>query len=70
MVVKEYNIHEDRALVQMVIEGDSIAFDTLFARYREMIYNTLLKFTGNSNKLVYNLHQIIKRKFNCILTAA
>lgn len=49
MVVKEYNIHEDRALVQMVIEGDSIAFDTLFARYREMIYNTLLKFTGNSN---------------------
>ena len=49
MVVKEYNTYEDRALVQMVIEGDSIAFDTLFARYREMIYNTLLKFTGNSN---------------------
>ena len=33
----------------MVIEGDSIAFDTLFARHRDMIYATLLKFTGNSD---------------------
>lgn len=47
MVVKDYNAFDDRALVKLVIEGDSIAFDTLFARHRDMIYTTLLKFTGN-----------------------
>ncbi len=49
MVVKDYNTFDDRALVKLVIEGDSIAFDTLFARHRDMIYTTLLKFTGNSD---------------------
>lgn len=49
MVVKDYNAFDDRALVKLVIEGDSIAFDTLFARHRDMIYTTLLKFTGNSD---------------------
>jgi RNA polymerase sigma-70 factor (ECF subfamily) len=33
----------------MVTEGDSAAFDALFARHSEMIYSTLLKFTGNSD---------------------
>ncbi len=33
----------------MVIEGDSIAFDTLFARHRDSIYAMLLKFAGNSD---------------------
>lgn len=45
----DYGIYDDRTLVQMVIEGDSAAFDTLFARHSEMIYATLLKFTGNSD---------------------
>ncbi len=49
MAVKEYNVYDDRTLVSMVIEGDSTAFDTLFARHSEMIYSTLLKFTGNSD---------------------
>lgn len=49
MVVKEYDIHDDRILVKMVIEGDSRAFDTLFARHRDTIYAMLLKFTGNSD---------------------
>ncbi|MBR4969832.1 MAG: sigma-70 family RNA polymerase sigma factor [Alistipes sp.] len=49
MVVKEYDIHDDRILVKMVIEGDSRAFDTLFARHRDSIYAMLLKFTGNSD---------------------
>lgn len=49
MVVKDYNAFDDRALVKLVVEGDSIAFDTLFARHRDMIYTTLLKFTGNSD---------------------
>lgn len=49
MAVREYNIYDDRTLVSMVIEGDSAAFDTLFARHSEMIYSTLLKFMGNSD---------------------
>ena len=49
MVVKEYDIYDDRILVTMVIEGDSRAFDTLFARHRDTIYAMLLKFTGNSD---------------------
>lgn len=49
MVVTEYSIHNDQRLVELVIEGDSRAFDTLFARHRDMIYAMLLKFTGNSD---------------------
>ena len=48
-MTKEHNIYDDRTLVQMVREGDSTAFDTLFTRHSEMIYATLLKFTGNSD---------------------
>ena len=36
-------------LVEMVVEGDSIAFDTLFTRHRDMIYAMLLKYAGNSD---------------------
>lgn len=49
MAIKEYNSFDDRDLVKLVIEGDSIAFDTLFARHRDMIYAMLLKYTGNSD---------------------
>jgi RNA polymerase sigma-70 factor (ECF subfamily) len=33
----------------MVTEGNSAAFDTLFARHSDAIYAMLLKFTGNSD---------------------
>ncbi|MBQ5648124.1 MAG: sigma-70 family RNA polymerase sigma factor [Alistipes sp.] len=33
----------------MVTEGDSTAFDTLFARHSDSIHAMLLKYTGNSN---------------------
>jgi RNA polymerase sigma-70 factor (ECF subfamily) len=49
VVAKDYNSFDDRTLVNSVIEGDSIAFDTLFARHRDMIYSMLLKFTGNND---------------------
>jgi len=49
VAIIEYNIYNDRTLVGMVIEGDSIAFDTLFARHRDSIYAMLLKFAGNSD---------------------
>ena len=45
----EYNIHDDSTLVKMVIEGDSTAFDTLFARHSDAIHAMLLKYSGNSD---------------------
>ena len=48
-MTKEYNIYDDRMLVQMVREVDSTAFDTLFTRHRDMIYAMLLKYAGNSD---------------------
>lgn len=45
----EYDIHDDSTLVQMVIEGDSAAFDTLFARHSDSIHAMLLKYSGNSD---------------------
>jgi RNA polymerase sigma-70 factor (ECF subfamily) len=49
MAVKEYDIYDDYALAKMVTEGDSSAFDTLFARHSDAIHTMLLKFTGNSD---------------------
>ncbi|MBQ2026485.1 MAG: sigma-70 family RNA polymerase sigma factor [Alistipes sp.] len=45
----EYHIHDDSTLVKMVIEGDSTAFDTLFARHSDAIHAMLLKYSGNSD---------------------
>ena len=47
MGVKSYSEFDDRTLVGMVVEGDSVAFDTLFTRHRDMIYAMLLKYAGN-----------------------
>ena len=49
MAISSYDIYDDRTLAKMVTEGDSIAFDTLFARHSDSIYAMLLKFTGNSD---------------------
>jgi RNA polymerase sigma-70 factor (ECF subfamily) len=49
MAAERYDIYDDRTLAKMVTEGDSIAFDTLFARHSDAIYAMLLKFTGNSD---------------------
>ncbi|MBO5962093.1 MAG: sigma-70 family RNA polymerase sigma factor [Alistipes sp.] len=49
MAAERYDIYDDRTLAKMVTEGDSIAFDTLFARHSDSIYAMLLKFTGNSD---------------------
>ena len=49
MAHREYDIHDDNTLAKMVIEGDSIAFDTLFARHSDAIHAMLLKYSGNSD---------------------
>ncbi len=45
----DYTQYSDWALVQRVVDGDSCAFDTLFARYRDSIYAMLLRCTNNSD---------------------
>lgn len=49
MAHREYDLHDDNTLAKMVIEGDSIAFDTLFARHSDSIHAMLLKYSGNSD---------------------
>ena len=49
MAHREYDIHNDNTLARMVIEGDSIAFDTLVARHSDSIHAMLLKYSGNSD---------------------
>jgi RNA polymerase sigma-70 factor (ECF subfamily) len=50
LAVIDYTRYDDRLLVKMVVEGDSRAFDTLFARHRDNIYAMLVKYTGDSNE--------------------
>lgn len=49
MAIGSYDIYDDCTLAKMVTEGNSAAFDTLFARHSDAIYAMLLKFTGNSD---------------------
>ena len=49
MAVGGYDIYDDCTLAKMVTEGDSTAFDTLFARHSDSIHSMLLKFSGNND---------------------
>ena len=49
MEITDYNAFDDRMLTRMVVEGDSRAFDNLFARHRDAIYAMLVKRTGNTD---------------------
>ena len=49
MVVGGYDIYDDCTLVKKVTEGDSTAFDALFARHSDSIHTMLLKFSGNTD---------------------
>ena len=49
MAVKDYSAYDDRTLVDLVIDGESVAFDTLFARHSDSIHAMLLKYSGNSD---------------------
>ncbi len=48
-MAERYDRCDDRALAKMVTEGDSSAFDTLFARHSEAIHTMLYKFSGNED---------------------
>lgn len=49
MAISNYEQYDDCTLAKMVTEGDSFAFDALFARHSDSIYAMLLKYTSNTD---------------------
>ncbi|MBO5187848.1 MAG: RNA polymerase sigma factor [Alistipes sp.] len=48
MEIADYIVAEDRALVQLALEGDDTAFEYLFNRYRDAILRLLVQRAGSS----------------------
>ena len=48
MELEKYIILSDAQLVTFALDGDSVAFETLFKRYRDGIYNLCLQRTGGN----------------------
>ena len=42
MEIADYIIADDRVLVELVLQGDNIAFEYLFERYKEAIHRLSL----------------------------
>lgn len=47
MEIRDYAQMDDRALVRLVVEGDSRAFEPLFMRHKDIIYSMLVKRSCN-----------------------
>lgn len=47
MEIDDYIVADDRRLAEMVLEGDNVAFDYLFDRYREAIHRLFVQRTGS-----------------------
>ena len=43
MEIADYIIADDRALVELVLQGDNIAFEYLFERYKEAIHRLFIQ---------------------------
>lgn len=63
MEIKDYEEYDDRALTQMVGEGDSRAFDALFARHRDTIYAMLVKRTNNTDDVEDLMQEAFTKAF-------
>ena len=48
MEIADYIVAEDRRLVELVLEGDDRAFEYLFNRYRDSIYQLYMQRTGGN----------------------
>ena len=47
MEIADYIIADDRVLVELVLQGDNIAFEYLFERYKEAIHRLFIQRTNN-----------------------
>ncbi len=50
MAIEKYIILSDAQLVVLALDGDSVAFETLFKRYREEIYTLFLSRTSGNKE--------------------
>lgn len=48
MEIDDYIVADDRALVALVLQGDNIAFEFLFNRYKDAIHRLFVQRTGNT----------------------
>ena len=63
MVVTEYSIHNDQRLVELVIEGDSRAFEPLFRRHKDIISAMLVKRAANADDVEDLLQEAFMKAF-------
>ncbi len=49
MTVEKYIVRTDQELVSLSLEGDKVAFDHLFGRYRESMHKIYVQRTGGSH---------------------
>lgn len=63
MAINGYEEYDDRKLTQMVGEGDTRAFDALFARHRDAIYAMLVKRTSNTDDVEDLMQEAFMKAF-------
>lgn len=63
MEIEGYREYDDRALTRMVSQGDSRAFDALFARHRDAIYAMLVKRTSNTDDVEDLMQEAFMKAF-------
>lgn len=63
MEIRDYRSLDDRALVKLVVEGDSRAFEPLFMRHKDTIYAMLVKRATNSDDVDDLLQEAFMKAF-------
>ena len=63
MEIRDYRSLDDRALVKLVVEGDSRAFEPLFLRHKDTIYAMLVKRATNSDDVEDLLQEAFMKAF-------
>ena len=63
MEIRDYRLLDDRALVKLVVEGDSRAFEPLFMRHKDTIYAMLVKRATNSDDVEDLLQEAFMKAF-------
>lgn len=63
MEIIDYRSLDDRALVSLVVEGDSRAFEPLFMRHKDTIYAMLVKRAANADDVEDLLQEAFMKAF-------
>ena len=63
MEIRDYAQMDDRALVRLVVEGDSRAFEPLFMRHKDIIYAMLVKRSCSADDVEDMLQEAFMKAF-------